>query len=687
MASRFGIDVGGTFTDLLYWDDASGELVVGKVDTVVDAPERGVIEAASTYIPEAGLRASEFFLHGTTAGLNSILTRTGASVGALVTRGFRDMLEIRRGDRREPWDLLSPEPPPLVARSMMVPISGRMLFDGSEHLPLDEQDIRDAAHTFTERGVESVAVVFLHSYANPSHELRAAEVLRDAGFVGQISLSHQTTGEYREYERASTTVIDAYVRPRMSRYLTALETGLRASGFDGSMLLTRSGGGAFTFDQAGQRPFETIMSGPVAGAEGAAELARAYDLGDVIAADVGGTSFDTTLITQGRPQLRHQGTVDGMVVQSPWVDVRSIGAGGGSIAWIDIGGLLHVGPQSAGSDPGPAGYGRGGSQPTVTDAAFVLGMLGPGDLAGGRRTLDVELSRAAFAPLAEQLELTIEDVARGTMRIVTAHMANATREITIEQGIDPRECTLMPFGGAGPLFGVLVAQELGMTKLLIPPHAGNFSAWGMLGADLTHVGARTRIMAVDEAALAAVDELTHELFDAILLRADERSVAHGQREVRLDMRYTGQEHTISVAVSTDASGTLTGGVEELLERFRIDYERTFAHTMEEAIEIASVRATLRTPLPRRAAPSDADVAEAAPERTMRAYSFAEGRDLDFQVIDRARVGASLAGPAIVLEPTTTTYLDAGFVAAYHPSGSMVVTTAATTEGSQNGHHA
>src|SRR4051812_18244139 len=511
MSTRIGVDVGGTFTDLIFYDDETGEIRVGKEPTTPSAPEEGVLAAVGSAVPQEQVGAAEYFLHGTTVGLNSLLTRTGAVVGLLATRGFRDILEIRRGDRDDPYDLFWKQPPPLVPRRLRIPVTGRMLADGTEHTPFDADDVRGAVEAFEGDGVTSVAVAFLHSYANPAHELAAAEALRQFGFEGEISLSHQVSGEYREYERTTTTVIDAYVRPRMAVYLRALGERLQGGGFDGSLLVTRSGGGAMTFPEATARPFETILSGPVAGAEGAAELARTLDIDALITADVGGTSFDTCLVTGGRPQVMYEGSIVGLPVQTPWVDVRSIGAGGGSLAYVDVGGLLRVGPGSAGADPGPACYGRGGTQPTVTDAAFLLGMLGEGTLASGIR-LDADRARAAMEPLAEQLGFEVQDVARGIMTIAAANMANAIREITVEQGVDPRQCTLAPFGGAGPLFGTLLARELEIREIVVPPFAGNFSAWGLLGADLPQTEARTRIMQLSEDSVGDAGRLLDELF-------------------------------------------------------------------------------------------------------------------------------------------------------------------------------
>jgi N-methylhydantoinase A len=661
MATRIGVDVGGTFTDLIFYDDQSGEIRVGKEPTTPAAPEQGVVRAVESKVPDDLIGHTRYFLHGTTVGLNALLERKGAIVGLLATRGFRDVLEVRRGDRDEMYNLFWSPPPPLVPRRRRLGITERIRADGSVHIPFERDDVRAAVEVFREEGVDCVAVAFLNAYANPDHELAAESALREFGFEGDISLSHRVSGEYREYERTCTTVVDAYVRPRMAVYLRALEGALGDAGMNGNLLVTRSGGGSMTFAEAEERPFETVLSGPVAGAEGAAELARALGLGDVITADVGGTSFDTALIQDGRPAVLFEGKVVGLPIQTPWVDVRSIGAGGGSIAYVDVGGLLRVGPQSAGADPGPACYGRGGTEPTVTDAALMLGMLGEGKLAGGI-SLDREKAGAALAPLADALGFELEQVTRGIMTITAANMANAIREITIERGQDPRRAKLMAFGGAGPLFATLLAQELDIEEIVIPPYAGNFSAWGLLGSDLTRSAARTRISTLSADSIEESNALLAELFEGLEQRSNGSS-GEARREVGLDMRYAGQEHTLTIAVPSD-DGRVSAGRDEIYELFTRDYERTFALTMEEEVEIVSVRATLRTPLPRRAhaqAVSNGDRRSAA---TVEAYSFTRDEQLPFAVVERSALGpdAELEGPAIVIEETSTTYVDADYVA-------------------------
>jgi N-methylhydantoinase A len=672
--TRIGVDIGGTFTDLIFYDGESGRVRLAKEPTTPDAPQHGVVNATREGVPPTGLASADYFLHGTTVGLNALLEHRGSSVALLTTKGFRDTLEIRRGDAVEPYNLFWHQPQPLVERSLRLPITERMRADGAVHVPLLADDVRHAAATLIERDIGSAAVVYVNAYAHPQHELETERLLREYGYTGLISLSHRVSGEFREYERTCTTVIDAYVRPRTATYLKHLDRDLRDTGFVGSLLVTRSGGGAMTVAEAEGRPFETIMSGPVAGAEGAAELSRTLGLSSTITADVGGTSFDTCLITNGRSQITYQGEVIGLPVQSPWVDVRSIGAGGGSIARVDAGGLLRVGPESAGAAPGPACYGHGGIQPTVTDAACWLGMLGPGELASGI-TLDRDAAHGALKPLAHQLSMTDDDVAKGIMTIASASMADAIRGITVEQGQDPREASLMAFGGAGPLFATLLARDLDIGNIVIPMFAGNFSAWGLLGADLVQTGARTQILPLTDASISVANQMLDGLFEELRGRMGD---APGDRipEIGLDMRYTGQEHSLTVGLDCTNGRIAAEKATEIRAAFVESYRRTFGHEMAEEAEIVAARATLRTPLPR-IGRSGVDAARADPggqPRQVSSYSFVRGRWADFDLIDRSilRVGIAVRGPTIVLEDTTTTYLDDGFVASVDPSGSLVI---------------
>jgi N-methylhydantoinase A len=669
LATRIGVDIGGTFTDLVCFDETTGRTIEGKVPTIPAHPEDGVADALLRHVPADVLRRARYFLHGTTVGLNALLERRGARVGLITTRGFRDVLEIRRGDRVEMYNLFWRQTEPLVPRRLRLEVDGRILATGEEHQPLDPESVVLALDHLRTAAVDSIAVCLINAYANPAHEIAVARLARERGFDGGLSLSHRISGEYREYERTSTTVIDAFVRGRMANYLRRLEDRLRALGFSGQCLITRSGGGSMTFAEAEDRPFETIMSGPVGGAQGASELARRLGIDALITADVGGTSFDTALIQNGEPRVLFEGSVDDMPVQTTWVDVRSIGSGGGSIAHADAGGLMRVGPRSAGAEPGPASYGKGGTLPTLTDAAAWLGMLGTGALASGIR-LDIDRAAAAIAPVAAAIGRDVEATAVGILRIASSAMANAMREISVEQGLDPRGMTLLPFGGAGPLMATLLADELRMRRIVIPPMAGNFSAWGLLGADMIQSTSRTRVADFVPARMPAIDRLLDELFAGLRARgvpAEADAIA----SARLDLRFKGQEHTLSIEVPLDR-GAIAADHATIRERFLAEYGRAFGASMNEAIELVSVRAAIRVPLPHRRIepPPPPDGRPEAPP--LDAYSFAQGRRAAFRVLARASVAGALPGPAIVTEGTSTTYLDAGWSLRIGEIGEMIL---------------
>ena len=668
MTQLIGVDVGGTFTDLVWRDELTGAVVAGKQPTSSDAPELGALEAVAATLTGEQVSSASLFLHGTTVGLNALIERRGATIGLLCTRGFRDILEVRRGDRDDPYDLFWAPPPALVPRRLRIPIGERMLASGAVHRPLPMDEIGEALEVFQAEGVDAIAIAFMNAYANPAHELAAETRLRDLGFGGDISVSHRTSGEYREYERTCTTVIDAFVRRRIGPYLSRLDGELRRRGFAGDSLITRSGGGAMTFQQAAERPFETVISGPVAGAMATAELARELELPNAIAADVGGTSFDTCLIDHGRVPVLYQGEVIGLPLQAPWVDVRSIGAGGGSIARVDAGGLLRVGPDSAGSRPGPACYGRGGEWPTVTDALLVLGIL-PQAIAGGIE-LRRDLAEAALGPLAERLGYDqVREVARGIVQIVSAAMADAIRSVTVERGRDPREAALVAFGGAGPLFGTLLADELDIGTVVVPPLAGNFSAWGLLTADLTQTLSRTSVQRLTAAGVESAAALANQLFSQLTAPGAGDAT---ERELHLDLRYRGQEHSLTVAAPF-VEGRIAGGPDALVELFEAEYARTFGITMDEELELVCVRAVTRSPRERGGPMAPVAGGDGARGTTV-AWSMSQGGELEFAVVDRSKLaaGTRLCGPAIVQEPTTTTYLDAGYMAEVHAGGALLI---------------
>ena len=673
MASRIGVDIGGTFTDFIVYDESGNKVIIDKIPTTPQSPEKAVIEVIKRNLSQKELEKIDFFLHGTTVGLNSLLERKGSKVGLLCTKGFRDILEIRRGDRDEMYNLFWQPPPPLVPRFLRLEIEERLFANGNVHKKINTEQVKDACNKFIKEKVDSVAIAFINSYTNKDHEILASKILIESGFEGQISLSSMVSGEYREYERTTTTVIDAFVKTRMSNYLNSLKKNLNELGYKGTFLVTRSGSGSMTFNEAEDRPFETIMSGPVAGAEGAGELSRKLNNTNMVTADVGGTSFDTCLIINGRPQIQFEGKILGLPVQSPWVDVRSIGAGGGSIAYLDEGGLIRSGPQSAGAVPGPACYDKGGIQPTTTDAAFYLGMLGEGKLASGLQ-LNKSLAEKALNSVGSQIGMSAFDAAKGILKIGSANMADAIREITIEQGIDPRELKLLAFGGAGPLMSNLIANELDIKEIIVPPYSGNFSAWGLLGADLLQMNARTKILRLSDEAISECNDILKELFKELEQRQKiDFSTSSQIKEIALDMRWMGQEHTITLKLEDGKDGKISMDTETLKNKFMEEYQKTFGSKLDTVIEIVSTRASLRVQLPRKSESGKIDeVGIEVSNSQIECYSFTEDKKIQFDLVARSKIDSKVSGPLIIIESTAITYVDINYDVNKDSNGNLIL---------------
>ena len=673
MASRIGVDIGGTFTDFIVYDESGNKVIIDKIPTTPQSPEKAVVEVIKRNLSQKELEKIDFFLHGTTVGLNSLLERKGSKVGLLCTKGFRDILEIRRGDRDEMYNLFWQPAPPLVPRFLRLEIEERLFANGNVHKKINTEQVKDACNKFIKEKVDSVAIAFINSYTNKDHEILASKILIESGFKGQISLSSMVSGEYREYERTTTTVIDAFVKTRMSNYLNSLKKNLNELGYKGTFLVTRSGSGSMTFDEAEDRPFETIMSGPVAGAEGAGELSRKLNNTNMVTADVGGTSFDTCLIINGRPQIQFEGKILGLPVQSPWVDVRSIGAGGGSIAYLDEGGLIRSGPQSAGAVPGPACYDKGGIQPTTTDAAFYLGMLGEGKLASGLQ-LNKSLAEKALNSVGSQIGMSAFDAAKGILKIGSANMADAIREITIEQGIDPRELKLLAFGGAGPLMSNLIANELDIKEIIVPPYSGNFSAWGLLGADLLQMNARTKILRLSDEAISECNDILKELFKELEQRQKiDFSTSSQIKEIALDMRWMGQEHTITLKLEDEKDGNISMDTETLKNKFMEEYQKTFGSKLDTIIEIVSTRASLRVELPRKSESGKIDeVGIEVSNSQIECYSFTEDKKIQFDLVARSKIDSKVSGPLIIIESTAITYVDINYDVDKDSNGNLIL---------------
>ena len=674
MASRIGVDIGGTFTDFILYNEKDNSITIDKIPTTPEEPQKAVIEVVKRNLSSETIKDIEFFLHGTTVGLNALLERKGSKVGMLCTKGFRDVIEIRRGDRDEMYNLFWQPSEPLVPRYLRLELKERMFANGNIHTALNEEEVEKACKFFIEEEVSSIAVCLINAYANNEHEKKIEKLLRNFGFKGYISLSSVVSGEYREYERTTTTVIDSFVKARMSNYLNNLRDELKNIGFEGNFLVTRSGSGSMTFDEAEERPFETIMSGPVAGAEGAGELSRQKNNINMVTADVGGTSFDTCLILDGRPQIQFEGKIVGLPVQSPWVDVRSIGAGGGSIAYLDDGNLLRSGPRSSGAQPGPACYSRGGTEPTTTDAAFYLGMLGEGNLASGLK-LNRDLAENALNSVGSKINLSAFDTAKGILKISSANMADAIREITIEQGIDPRELKLLAFGGAGPLMSNLIAKELDIKEIIIPPFSGNFSAWGLLGADLLQMTAQTKILRLNEKSIDECNQILERLFKDLQERQKINfEILETIKEISLDMRWMGQEHTITLKLNNEKLGKITSSEDDIKKMFVSEYEKTFGSKLDTIIEIVSIRASLRVPLPRKTSRGLInEELSGSDQESIKCYSFDSDSIEEFKIIQRNKIEEEFSGPAIILESTAVTYVDKNYTVKKDNSDHLIIT--------------
>src|SRR5579864_1333638 len=502
---RVSMDIGGTFTDVVAYDEEAGGYVAGKSSTTPADLTEGVLNALATI--DSHPEACSFAVHGTTQGLNAFLERRGERVLLLATAGAGDVYHIARGNRTRLYDIHFRKPTPLVPRSDIVEIDGRLNYAGEELAPLDREAIRSAARRARDEGVGALAVAFLFSYINPAHELEAEAILQEElGDAVSISLSHRIAREWREYERTSSAVLDAYTSPIVRRYLDRLEGELRTRGLQVPLHVMQSSGGIVTAQSARQVALQTLLSGPVGGTMGGAALARMLDRPNLICIDMGGTSFDVSLVVDGAPDVSSEASLEGFPLLMSVVNIHTIGAGGGSIAYSEAGGL-RVGPESAGADPGPACYGRGGTRPTVTDANVVLGRVDPAWFAGGQMTLDVEAAHRAVGELALELGLETIELAEGICDVINAKMAQAIRTLTVEQGIEPRDFALVAFGGAGPMHAAFLARELGIGEVIVPRLAGAFSAWGMLETELRRDFTRPFFRRASDADLAELSQI------------------------------------------------------------------------------------------------------------------------------------------------------------------------------------
>jgi len=669
-----GVDVGGTFTDLFFYDEATGALGTRKVPSTRGDQSIGFLDGvAACGHPFEALAA---IVHGTTVGTNALLERKGARAGLITTAGFADVLEMRRRDRRQTWGLWG-EFVPVIPRDLRLEVAERTLADGSIRTAVDPQEVKRAAAILRERGAEAVAIVFINAYANAANERAAQAALREVWPNDYVSASCEILPEIREFERASTTALNAYLQPVVASYLAALDARLKERKSTGQLLIVQSNGGVMPVDTAARLPVRTALSGPAAGVIAAGHIARTAGFPDIITGDMGGTSFDVALIAGGRSVLAAQTTIDfGVVVRTPMIEITTIGAGGGSIAGIDRGGLLRVGPESAGSDPGPACYGKGAS-PTVTDANLVLGRINAGRPIGGRLArLDVDAARKAIdTAVGAPLGLDTYTAAEAILRVANSHMAGAIRLVSIERGHDPKRFTLMPFGGAGGLHAGALIKEVGLASALVPRYPGVTSALGCVIADMRHDFVHTINRPLDSLDVASLDQAIAEAAreGRGLLERSGVTLDGVVTEVELDMSYVGQTHTVAAALP-DTGKTLTAPA--IRAAFEAAYRQAFGRLLENIpVRVLTLRVAIVGKRPKldlaRLRPASGSI-EAAQIGTRDVWF--EGRSHAARIFDRLAlpVGAEIAGPAILEQPDATTWVDPDLVARVDDFGNVIL---------------
>jgi N-methylhydantoinase A len=670
---RIAVDIGGTFTDIVHIDEEAGRIVTDKVRSTPSDIGRAVFAA----IDKIGVDMKDvsLFVHGTTVGLNTVVQRAGATVGLITTKGFSDVLEMGRGDRKDLYNYLWKKPKPLVPRSLRRGVTERTNYLGEMITPADPEEVKTILDEFRTRGVDSVAVCLLHSYANPRNEEVIAQVIQETWPDAAISLSSHVAREFREYERMSTTVLDAYIKRRVAEYLENLSENLDKIRFGGRLLIV-SPSGCLGVNAVKEKTIATFASGPIGGVTGSMHISRLTGYKDLVTMDVGGTSFDVSLIKDGAGVIRHQMELLGYPVLMAGMDIRPIGAGGGSIARVDPGGLLTVGPESAGADPGPMCYGLGGTEPTVTDAALVNGLIDPDFFLGGEIKLDANLARVGVSDVAKKLGLSLNETADGILTVARNNMTTATKEILIGQGYDPRDFTLMSYGGAGGIFATGIARDMSISRVIIPPTPGVFSARGMLAMDVTHTFSQTvarLINGIDMEELAAAYEEMEQKGRVML--AEEAIPEKAMRFVKsMDMCYEGQGHYVEVPLPGGLVASTTR--QSIIDSFHVLHRVKYGHQMEAPVKAINVRMKAIgkiKDIPVKRNPEVREIAPGAFKRPRKIYS--KGSATEWRVIDRSGLvsGNSVEGPVVVEEPHHITVVMPGELVRVDRYRNLVVT--------------
>ena len=666
---RVATDVGGTFTDLVYYDvDAEtgspSAIQVVKTDTTPPDFEEGVMQC----LERSGLDPSRmtFFAHGTTVVINALLSRTGAKTGLITTRGFRDVLEIARGNRPDLFNFYFRKPPPFVPRYLRQEVTERASYKGEILTEVALEELEPTLDLFRREGIKAIAVSFLHAYANPTNEIKVVNEIKRQWPEVSVVASHRITREWREYERTSTAVLAAYVHPIASEYLSSLERRLREVKCQTRPFIMQSNGGIGTIKGATANPITMVESGPSSGVLGAIELGRIIGEPNIVTLDIGGTTAKCALIEHLQARVTTDYKIEwtrtnpGYPIKTPVIEMVEIGSGGGSIAWLDAGGKLHVGPQSAGAVPGPAAYGRGGTAPTTTDAHLVTGRINPDCFLGGDIKPDMDAVRKAFQVLMEKLSVTVEEAARGGIRIANANMVNALKLVSVNKGYDPRDFCLAAFGGGGAMHAISLAEELGFPRVIVPTNSAVFSAWSMLLTDLRRDYVRTHLVEfTDETGL-----IVGENFDEMSAEAITEFSSDGISEDRLtfqryaDMRYLGQEHSVKVKFPDGMVGPVE--VVKVESQFHEAHERLYTFRLDRPVELVNHHLVVTAEVPRPEIPKVAVTGATVDEalRGSRRVDFDESGIHEALIYERAVLepGHEILGPAIVEEPAATLLL-------------------------------
>lgn len=674
---RFSIDTGGTFTDIVVLDENTGTFIMDKSPTTPENTLIGVLNVIDKVKLDLA-SVGRFFVHGATTAINALIERKGVKTAYIATKGFRDVVEIARYNRPEMYNIKYHKPEQIVPRELRFEVLERLNARGEVLIELDAEDVRRVARALKKKEIKAVAVCLLHSYKNHVHEREVKETILEEYPEISVAISSDVVTEHREYERSMTTILNAYLAPVVETWIGELEDEFVRRGFKGRIVLTRSDGGGMTSEAAKGSPINTLLSGPAGGVIGGLYIASNFDHPNLITMDMGGTSFDVCMIKDGQARTEQETKVSGYSILIPNLDIRIIGAGGGSIAWIDVAGALHVGPQSAGARPGPICLGQGGTEPTVTDAALCNGYMDPRYFLGGEMPLDTDLARDGIkSKISEPLNMDLYSGSSGILRIALSNMTEAVKDIAADKGDDPREFSLLCYGGCGPIFGSFLMDELEIPATVIPIAPANFSAWGMLMVDVRHDFASTLMSKLD---VVGTDELNNRFGELVKKGMDtlaSEGVDSQDRKVfkSLDMRYSGQEHTVSVPVDFSINGD---GKTRIYEEFNRAYNEVYGYTLKQPAEVVNLRIMAIGEIPKptlREIRAGTKQAEAAQKRNRKVFSFMKGDWIDHKVYERSKLLANnvVTGPALIEEPTSVTVVGEGHQCEVDRLGNLIIT--------------